>query len=340
MPSGKPRKITKDRKNDHIRICLEKDVSYSKETGFGKLEFRHNALPEIDFGDIDCSCDFLGKKMDFPLMVAAITGGTKKSFGINKNIAMACESLGLGMGLGSQRAMIEDPGTSYSYQIRHLAPNIPLLGNIGAVQLKEYDVDMIIDAVKQVGADGIAVHLNSAQEIAQDEGSYNWSGVLDEIKKLAKKAKFPVVAKEVGCGISGEAAKQLVSAGVKAIDVSGAGGTSWIRVDSYRSKRYVDNFMEWGIPTAVALREVAGKVRVPVIASGGIRSGLDVAKAIAMGSSISGLALPVLRPATKGWKEVSKYLERIIFELKVTMFLLGAENLKELGNRELFEKNI
>ncbi len=340
MPFRKPRGVTRNRKYDHIRICLEKDVNYRKGTGFGNLEFRHNALPEMDFGDIDCSCDFLGKKMDFPLMVTAITGGTEKSFRINKNIAMACESLGLGMGLGSQRAMIEDPGTSYSYQIRHLAPNILLLGNIGAVQLKEYDVDVVIDAAKQAGANGIAVHLNSAQEIAQDEGSYNWSGVLDEIRKLAKKSKLPLVAKEVGCGISGEVARQLVSAGVKAIDVSGAGGTSWIRVDSHRSRRYVNNFREWGIPTAVALRDVLSRVRVPVIASGGIRSGLDAAKAIAMGASVAGLALPVLKPAVKGWKEVEKYLERIIFELKVTMFLMGAENLKELGKRELFEENI
>jgi isopentenyl-diphosphate delta-isomerase len=334
MPSRK----TQGRKMDHIRICLEKDVEFRKSNGFENYEFEHHALPEVDFENIDCSCEFLGKKFRYPLIITGITGGTDLSGKINKNLAMACESLGIGMGLGSQRAMLENPDLAYTYQIRHLAPSVLILGNIGATQLRDYEIDRIILLIEDVRADGLAIHLNPAQEISQEEGDSKWKGILKEIQKLTRSVKFPVIAKEIGCGISGDIAKQLVGSGINAIDVSGAGGTSWIRVESYRSKKRMGNFLEWGIPTASALKDVLAKVKVPVIASGGIRTGLDVAKAICMGASLAGFALPVLKPATQSWEKVKNEIENIIFELKVCMFLVGANNLKELRKVKLIQK--
>ncbi|MBN2042965.1 MAG: type 2 isopentenyl-diphosphate Delta-isomerase [Candidatus Aenigmarchaeota archaeon] len=331
-------KTTKSRKDDHIRICLEEDVEYMKGNGFERYEFLHKALPEVDFQAIDCSTRFLGKRLGYPLFVTGITGGTEQAQKINRNIALACEALGIGFGVGSQRAMLEKPSLIKTYEVRHVAPNTLILGNIGAMQLFEYDIEKIRLMVKNIGADGLAVHLNPAQEMAQDEGDYAWSGVLQKIRNLTALVKFPVLVKEVGTGISGDVARQLALAGVKAIDVSGAGGTSWIKVDSYRSEREMDNFLEWGIPTAEALKDVVSKVKIPVMASGGIRNGIDVAKAIAMGSAVVGFALPVLKPATKSWEAVKERIEQIIFELKTAMLLVGAKNLDQLRRTKLTEK--
>ncbi len=331
-------KITGSRKADHIDICLGKDVEYSKSNGFGRYDLPHRALPEVDLQEIDCSCKFFGKKLGYPLFVTGMTGGTDRALEINRNIARAAEVLGIGFGVGSQRAMLENPSLTRTYKVRKLAPNVLFLGNIGAGQLQEYDPGKIKLMVEKIEADGLALHLNPAQEMAQDEGDYSWSGVLDMIKKLTRSVDFPVMAKEVGTGISGDVARMLAGAGVKAIDVSGAGGTSWIKVDSYRSGREMDSFLEWGIPTAEALKDTVSKVRVPVMASGGIRNGIEAAKAIAMGASLAGFALPVLEPATRGWEAVKERMERIIFELKTAMFLSGAKNLAELRRNRLTER--
>lgn len=322
--------ITKSRKDDHIRICLEKDVEFRKSNGFEHVELEHKALPEISRDELDLSTKFFGKKFNHPIFIEAITGGTKAGERINKNLAKAAEALGIGMGVGSQRAMLEDAKLARTYFVRDVAPKIFLLGNIGAAQVRDYDVEKIMSLVASIKADGLAVHLNVAQELAQKEGDKSWKGIFNEIRFLCKKAKFPVIVKETGCGISGKLSKELVQAGVKAIDIAGAGGTSWVKVDGHRTKEDVSHIEEWGIPTAEALRDVAKSVKVPIIASGGIRTGVEVAKAIAMGADLAGMALPLLRPATESWDSVKKHLEKIISQLEDAMFLVGARNVKEL----------
>lgn len=322
--------LTKSRKDDHIRICLEKSVEFIKSNGFEHVELEHKALPEIDKEEIDLSTKFLGRKFESPLFIEAMTGGTKRGEKINKNLAKAAESLGIGMGIGSQRAMLEDPKLVRTYFVRDVGPSIFLLGNIGAVQLGQYDIEKIISLVGSIKADGLAIHLNVAQELAQQEGDKSWKGVFNDIKYLCKKAEFPVVAKETGCGISGKLSKDLVRVGVKAIDIAGAGGTSWVKVDAYRTEEDVSHIEEWGIPTAEALKDVVGKTKIPIIASGGIRTGVEVAKAIAMGADLAGLALPLLEPATESPESVRKHLEKMISQLKDAMFMVGARNLNEL----------
>jgi isopentenyl-diphosphate delta-isomerase len=323
--------ITETRKDDHIRICLDKDVEFVKSNGFEHMELEHRALPEIDKDETNLETRFLGKKFEYPLFIEAMTGGTKQGEKINKNLAKAAEELGIGMGVGSQRAMLEDSGLVRTYSVRDVASRIFLLGNIGAVQLPQYDIDKIISLVDSIKANGLAIHLNPAQELAQREGDRSWKNILKEIGHVCKEAKFPVIVKEVGFGISGRLSRQLVKAGVKAIDVAGAGGTSWVKVDGFRTKEDFSHIEEWGIPTAEALRDVVKSVNVPVIASGGIRNGAEVAKALAAGASLVGFALPLLRPATESSDAVRKHLEKIISQLRDAMFLVGARNIKELG---------
>jgi isopentenyl-diphosphate delta-isomerase len=322
--------ITKSRKDDHIRICLEKDVEFAKSNGFERVELEHRALPEMDKSDIDLSTQFLGSKFRYPLFIEAITGGTAQGERINKNLAKAAEALGIGMGVGSQRAMLEDAKAARTYFVRDVAPSIFLLGNIGAAQLRNYDTSKVISLAGAIKADGLAVHMNVAQELAQREGDKSWKGIYDDIKMLCSKSRFPIIVKETGCGISGRLSHELVLAGVKAIDVAGAGGTSWVKVDGHRTKEDVSHIEEWGIPTAQALRDVAHSVKVPIIASGGIRNGVEVAKALAMGASLVGMALPLLKPATESSESVKRHLEKVISQLEDAMLLVGARNIKEL----------
>jgi isopentenyl-diphosphate delta-isomerase len=322
--------VTKSRKDDHIRICIEKDVEFSKSNGFERVQLMHKALPEISRDEIDLSATFLGKKFRYPIFIEAITGGTEQGERINKNLAKAAEALGIGMGVGSQRAMLEDAKLAKTYFVRDVAPGIFLLGNVGAAQIRGYGTEKMSMLVEAIKADGLAVHLNVAQELAQKEGDKSWKGVLGDIRILCKKAKFPVIVKETGCGISGALSKELALAGASAIDVSGAGGTSWVKVDGHRTSEDVSHIEEWGIPTAEVLKDVAKSVKVPIIASGGIRNGVEVAKALAMGASLAGMALPLLKPATESAESVKKYLEKIISQLEDAMFLVGARNLKEL----------
>lgn len=322
--------LTKKRKDDHIRICLERPVEFAKSNGFEHVELEHRALPEMDKDEIDLRTRFLGKKFSAPLFIGAMTGGTKNGERINKNLARAAEALGIGMGVGSQRAMLEDPALKGTYHVRDVAPGIFLLGNIGAAQLRQYDIERITSLVGAIKADGLAVHLNATQELAQQEGDKSWKGIYNDIACLCKKAKFPVIVKETGCGISGRLSKELVAAGVKAIDVAGAGGTSWVKVDAFRSDEDVSHLEEWGIPTAEALRDVVRNAKVPIIASGGIRNGVEVAKTIAMGASLAGFALPLLKPANESWIRVREHVEKMISQLKDAMLLVGAKNIKEL----------
>ena len=331
---------TERRKVDHIKICLTKDVQFRKSNGFERFEFVHNALPDVNFDDIDTSVMFLGKKFMYPLYIEAMVGGTKVAGRINRNLAMAAEKLGIGMGVGSQRAMIENPSLAETYQVRDVAPNIFLAGNIGAAQLLEYEASQIIEAAEKIEADAIAVHLNAAQEIVQPEGDDKWHGVYDKIADLCKSSKIPVIAKEVGNGISGEVAKRLVKAGIKAIDVAGAGGTSWVKVECMRGGFFKDDLMEWGIPTAYALQSCIKSVRVPLIASGGMYSGLDAAKAMAMGATLVGIARPLLKLAVKGHKDVSDFLLNMADTIKRIMFLLNSKNIDDLRRAGVVESKV
>ena len=321
---------TSQRKDDHISICLNNDVNFHKSNGFEKYDLPHKALPELSLAEIDTATTFLGKPFSFPFFIEAITGGTPKAGKINRNLARAAAECGIGMGVGSQRAMIENMEAVQTYQVRDVAPNILLLGNIGAAQLPELKTETILAMVEQIGADGLAVHLNAAQEMCQPEGDTDWTNVHSHIKRICSQVPFPVVVKETGCGIDGETARQLASAGVASLDIAGAGGTSFTKVESYRSIPNSQSFGEWGIPTADSLRQCSRSVNIPLIASGGMRTGVECAKAIAMGASLAGFALPLLNAAQQSSNEVVQILTGLGEELKKAMLLVGARTIDEL----------
>jgi len=327
---------TSERKSDHIRICLEKSVEFERKTnGFESYDFVHNALPELNWDEIDTSTTFLGRRFSAPLLIEAMTGGTPEARRINQNLARAAEELGIGMGIGSQRAMIERPETASTYQVRAVAPNIFLLANLGAAQILRYSPEQIRSAVKGIKADGLAIHLNTAQELFQKHGHREWKDVLSGINRVCSFG-FPVIVKEVGCGISADVAKRLEETGVSAIDVAGAGGTSWVRVEQYNhNSKIAKEFCEWGIPTAESLDQCASAVGIPLIASGGVRTGMDVAKSIAMGACLAGMALPLLKPAKESPEAVFEKLKEVITGLKAAMMLVGAKNIEELKRVEI-----
>ena len=328
---------TEKRKAEHIRICLEQKAQARKATaGFEDIQLVHRALPEVDRKKISLPASFLGKKFSAPLIVGAMTGGTEEATKINASIAEAVEKLHLGMGVGSQRAAIEDKKLEKTYAIaRKKAPSAFLIANIGGVQLVHgYGLKEVKKVVEMIDADAVAVHLNALQEAVQPEGQTNFKGVLAKIGEIAGELDKPVIVKETGCGVSAEDAKALEAAGVKAIDVGGVGGTSFAAVEYYRStnqNNMGEIFWDWGIPTAVSLIETTQSVNIPVIASGGVRSGLDIAKSLALNASLTSISQPVLETAVKGAKETEKLLSRLIYELRNAMFLVGAENLESLA---------
>jgi isopentenyl-diphosphate delta-isomerase len=328
---------TGKRKADHIRICLEQKAQAKKATaGFEDIELVHRALPEVDREKISLSTSFLAKKLSAPLIVGAMTGGTEEATRINASIAQAVEKLHLGMGVGSQRAAIEDRKLEGTYVIaRKKAPTAFLIANIGGVQLAHgYGLKEAKKAIEMIDADALAIHMNALQEAVQPEGQTNFKGILAKITEIAGELGKPVIVKETGCGISVEDAKALESAGVKALDVGGVGGTSFAAVEYYRSakgKTMVEAFWDWGIPTVISLVEVTQTVKIPVIASGGVRSGLDVAKSLALNASLASFSQPVLEAAVKGAKETQDLLSRLIDELRNVMFLVGAKNLESLS---------
>jgi isopentenyl-diphosphate delta-isomerase len=327
---------TGKRKADHIWICLEKKAQARKATaGFEDIQLIHRALPEVNKEKISLSTSFLGKKFSAPLIVGAMTGGTEEATKINASIAQAVENLHLGMGVGSQRAAIEDKKLEKTFSIvRKKAPTAFLIANIGGAQLvRGYSLKEIKKAMEMIDADALAVHLNAVQEALQPEGQTNFKGVLAKINEIAGELEKPVIVKETGCGISGEDAKSLEAAGVKAIDVGGVGGTSFAAVEYYRSrqKEMGELFWDWGIPTVVSIIEATQTVKIPVIASGGVRSGLDIAKSLALNAKLASVSQPVLEVAVKGAKETKEFLSRLIAELQNAMFLVGAENLEALA---------
>lgn len=326
--------MTSERKLEHLLLCANCDVEYKgKRTGFEDIELIHKALPEVDKEEIDISIDFFGKKMDAPLIISAITGGHPASLKINVELAKAAHNHNIGIGVGSQRAAIENKELIPTYSVvRENAPSAFVIGNIGAPQIEYAEA-----AADMIDADALAIHLNPLQEAIQPEGDIDATGYINSIKKTVETVEMPVIAKETGAGISKNDAITLEKAGVAAIDVAGSGGTSWAAVETYRAKNdYLGNlYWDWGIPTAVSTLEVCESVNIPVISSGGIRSGLDAAKALALGAESVGMALPLLKGAYVGHKAVESMIEEFKESLKVAMFLVGAGNIEELRKCDL-----
>lgn len=337
MPDERP---MEGRKVDHIRIVLNEDVAAKGVTsGFGAYRLPHTAIPELDLAEINTQTTFLGKPMRAPLLISSMTGGASVAEQINLALAEAAEYLGLAMGVGSQRAAIADPRLARTYQVRRVAPHIPLLANIGAVQLNYgYGVDQCRRAVEMIEADALILHLNPLQEAVQPEGNTNFKGLLNQIEQVCASLDVPVVVKEVGNGIGAADARRLYDCGVQVIDVAGAGGTSWSEVERFRQtgdqgRRVAGAFADWGIPTADCIRQVrAALPDVTIIGSGGVRNGVDVAKAIALGADLAGTAKPALGDSIseRGAEAVVEGLECFLRELRVAMLCSGCADLPAL----------
>jgi isopentenyl-diphosphate delta-isomerase len=326
------------RKADHLRINLEENVSFPRlTTGLERYRFVHQALPELNLEEVDTGVTLFGKRLRLPLLISSMTGGTEEAEAINLRLAEAAQARGVAMGLGSQRAGLELPHLAYTFQVRSRAPDILLFANLGAVQLNYgYTVDHCRRAVEMIGADGLILHLNPLQEALQADGNWDWSGLLAKIEAVCRALPVPVVAKEVGWGISERVARLLAGAGVAAIDVAGAGGTSWSEVESHRAptearRRLAKAFADWGIPTAEALLAARrGAPGLPLLASGGIRTGLDVAKALALGAEAAGLASPFLKAAAVSTEAVVALIDELAMEIRIAMFAAGAQDVAAL----------
>lgn len=339
---------TETRKADHIRICLEEDVQFQQTTnGLERYHFDHCCLPEINRSEIDISTTFLGKLMNAPLLISSMTGGTQEAKTINCRLAKVAQHYRLAMGVGSQRVAVENPDVSDTFAVRKYAPDILLFANLGAIQLNyDYGLDECLRVVDLLEADALILHLNPLQECIQPKGDTNFRGVLDKIETLCQKLPVPVIVKEVGNGISAKMADKLIGAGVTAIDVAGAGGTSWALVESERAdnilqRRLGRTFADWGVPTAeciTGIRSIAPEV--PLIASGGLRHGVDVAKAIALGADIAGLAMPFLQAATSSEATLYDLAKVLIAEISTVLFCTGNATLEQLQNSDSLIKGV
>jgi isopentenyl-diphosphate delta-isomerase len=341
-----------ERKADHIELCATGDVGFHhKTTLLERVDLVHDSLPELALDEIDLSVSILGKTLRAPLVISAMTGGTPRARDINKELASIAEERGYGFGLGSQRAMLRGDRDD-TYVVRDVAPTVLLLGNIGAVQARELSTDAVNDLIGRVGADAICIHLNPAQEIVQVGGDRYFAGALGAMERLAEELAVPVVAKETGCGIGPRAARRLARAHVKHLDVSGAGGTSWVAVETERavpvkmgdtpmppgSRSLGTALREWGVPTAAAIL-IAKKARPrfqTIIATGGIKSGLDAAKAIALGAHAAGIARPVLQALVSAGREGAlRFLDQVEAELRAVMLLVGAGSVRALRKAQV-----
>jgi len=321
---------TESRKKDHVELVIRKGAQYLKTTGLERFDFIHNALPEISLESVDLSTEFLGKKLKWPLIITGMTGGYKDAAPINWALAGVAQKYGFAFGVGSQRAMVEKPDLEVTYQVRNVAPDIPLLANIGAFQLKKYPLDKIESLVSSIGADALAIHLNPLQEAIQPEGDTDYSGVFDAIRRTSERLSVPVVVKETGAGMSQDVALKLKAAGAKWLDVSGAGGTSWSKVEYLRDGA-VPGFEDWGIPTAEAIIQCRGVL--PMIASGGIRSGIDAAKAMALGADLAGGAYPFIKALRAG--KLEPFIETFTSQMRVCSYLTGSSSLADLKKAKM-----
>ncbi len=338
--------MTSQRKLDHVRIVSEEQVEFMQtRTGLEQYRFLHQALPEIDKDNIDTSLTFLEHRLKAPLVIASMTGGAGPTGDINMRLAAAAQACGVAMGVGSQRAAIENPALAGTYQVRRAAPGILLFANLGAVQLNYgYGLNECRRAVEMIEADALILHLNALQEAVQPNGNTNFKGLLQKIEQVCRALEVPVIAKEVSWGIDEQTARRLANAGVSAIDVAGAGGTSWTEVERHRapSARLANiaaTFLEWGIPTAESIAMVRkGAPELPVVASGGLRDGLDAAKCVALGATLTSMASPYLKAATVSSDAVRNRIDETIEELRIAMFCIGAVTLADLSETALLRR--
>lgn len=332
------------RKAEHFEICAKRDVEFKEiGTGFDSIQLKHCCLPEINFSAIDTHTAFLGKTLSHPFMISAMTGGFKEAENINKILAEVCSENKIALGLGSQRQLLESSHYLKSFRVvRDTARNIPVIGNIGAAQIITLENrKSVLKLVEIIEADALAIHLNPLQEVLQKEGDTNYTGVLEGISELVKLLPIPVIVKETGAGISKKEAQALKSAGVRIIDVSGAGGTSWAAVESYRNSDsdLARTFWDWGTPTVQCLKEVTQIKGISVIASGGITSGIDLAKALVLGADMVGAARPLLNVIhSKGKTGLNQIIQLWHKQLKTVMFLTGCSKIENLRNVEHFNK--
>ncbi len=333
------------RKSDHIQINLEQDVNSELTTGLEKFHFLNEALPEINLEDIDLKVEIFGKSLNLPLLISSMTGGTKKAMEINLNLAEAAQETGIAMGVGSQRAAIENPELDSSFKIRQAAPDILLLANLGAIQLNYgFGIEECQRAVEMIEADGLILHLNPLQEAVQTEGDTNFGSLLNKIESVCKSLPVPVIAKEVGWGFSGATARRLADVGISAIDIAGAGGTSWTKVEMHRAEtevqaRIANQFSNWGIPTAesiIFVKEAAPDLII--FASGGLRTGIDIAKCIALGAKLGGIASPLLKTANQSVKRTIEAIREIETALRICMFAAGIKDQVQLGQTPLTKR--
>jgi isopentenyl-diphosphate delta-isomerase len=338
MPSPNLPSEIENRKSEHLRVCIEEDVEFQQLTsGLEKYRFTHCCLPELDRSDIELGTTFLGKSLKAPILISSMTGGTELAHLVNTRLAMVAQRYGLAMGVGSQRIALEQPELAPTFAVRSLAPDILLLANLGAVQLNYgCGLEDCLKLVELLEADALILHLNPLQEWVQSEGDSNFKGLLAKIQQICAQLPVPVIAKEVGNGISAVMAKQLIEAGVAAIDVAGAGGTSWAKVESQRAKdnrqRHLGQvFADWGLPTAECITAIRSlNSTIPLIASGGLKNGLDLAKSIALGADLGGLARPFLVAAIESEAAVDELVKFLIAELEIVLFCTGNPNLSAL----------
>ena len=338
----KPLTEIEKRKERHLRLSLDENVQSDIGTGFEDIRLIHRALPEIDLDEIDTETELFGRRLASPLIVSAITGGTGFAKEINSTLAEVAEELGIGIGVGSQRIALEDPGVEHTFTIvREKAPSSLVMGNIGCPQLSlGWGVNEAKRCVDMIGADALGIHMNPLQEAVQVGGDTQYRGVLEKIGEITSELGTPVVMKETGCGISREVAVSLEAAGISALEVSGVGGTSWAavehhiaRVEEKKSQETLGEALwNWGIPTAISVVETSGSTDLKIIASGGLRTGVEMAKAVSLGADAVGIAKPFLEKVVEGKEALREHVEDILREFRTVMFLVGARNVEELKN--------
>jgi isopentenyl-diphosphate delta-isomerase len=324
-----------ERKRSHLDLCERGEVEYSgKTTLLEEVDLVHNALPELAVDEVSTAVGFLGKRLAAPLLITGMTGGTEEARAINQALASVAEAHGIALGVGSQRAMQRAPELAYTFEVRRYAPTTLVLANLGLVQAVALSTAEVERLARAVGADAVCIHLNPAQELVQVGGDRDFRGGLEALARLTHELPLPVIVKETGCGLAREVGERLVAAGVRFADVSGAGGTSWVKVETLRAgsgeRALGTEFADWGIPTAAALLELRG-LDLELIASGGVRSGLDVAKAIALGARLAGVALPVFRAYREGGTAAAgELIDRLVAGLRMAMVLTGSHDLDTL----------
>lgn len=337
-PESRPGASIASRKADHIQLCLDEDVGFAtKTTLLEEVGLIHDALPELSLDDIDLGVTLLGRALRAPLVIAAMTGGTARATAINRDLARVAEAFGLAFGFGSQRPLLVR-GAADGYSVRDVAPTALILGNIGVVQARETPTAALRELLDRTGADALCVHLNPAMEVVQPEGDRDFRGGIDTIARLVQELGLPVVVKETGCGLSRRVGERLVAIGVRTVDVSGAGGTSWVAVETRRAAgeklALGERFREWGIPTAASVAQLDG-LGLEIIATGGVANGLDAACAIALGATCAGMARPLLQAQARGVDVLNARVAEVIAEIRVAMLLTGSSGASALRQMPL-----